>query len=52
MLEELNSAKELDLWTRIKKSIFDFVQRMGFIGILVCASVRWTPKFWLLAKVV
>ena len=38
-LEELESVKELDLWTRIKKGIFDLVQRMGFFGILVCASV-------------
>lgn len=38
-LEELESAKELDLWTRTKKGIFDFVKRMGFFGILVCASI-------------
>lgn len=41
-LEELKSAKELDLWTRIKKGIFDLVQRMGFFGILVCASVYYS----------
>ena len=38
-LEELQSGKELDFWTRIKKGILDLVQRVGFFGILVCASV-------------
>lgn len=47
-LEELESAKELDLWTRIKKGILDLVQRMGFFGILVCASVCYTFNVHLL----
>ncbi|XP_046840649.1 vacuole membrane protein 1-like [Xenia sp. Carnegie-2017] len=38
-LEELQSGRELDFWTRIKKGILDLVQRVGFFGILVCASI-------------
>lgn len=38
-LERLTSLKNQSLWTKIKKVILDLVERVGFFGILVCASV-------------
>ncbi len=38
-LERLTSLADQSLWTRIKKMVLDLVERVGFFGILVCASV-------------
>ena len=38
-LERLTSVADQDLWTRAKKFVHDLVERVGFFGILVCASV-------------
>ncbi|XP_031560842.1 vacuole membrane protein 1-like isoform X2 [Actinia tenebrosa] len=38
-LERMTSAAGQDIWTRTKKFIHDLVERVGFFGILVCASV-------------
>lgn len=38
-LERMNSTADQDIWTRVKKFIHDLVERVGFFGILVCASV-------------
>lgn len=38
-LERLTSLRDQNLWTRLKKMILDLVERVGFFGILVCASV-------------
>ena len=38
-LERLTSLRNQSLWTKIKKIILDLVERVGFFGILVCASV-------------
>ncbi|KAK2558269.1 Vacuole membrane protein 1 [Acropora cervicornis] len=38
-LERLTSLKDQSLWTKLKKCVLDLVERVGFFGILVCASV-------------
>lgn len=38
-LERLTSLKDQSLWTKLKKCVLDLVERVGFLGILVCASV-------------
>ena len=38
-LERLTSLKDQSLWTKLKKVVLDLVERVGFFGILVCASV-------------
>ncbi|EDO42085.1 predicted protein [Nematostella vectensis] len=38
-LERMTSAAGQDLWTKAKKFVHDFVERVGFFGILICASV-------------
>lgn len=38
-LERLTSLANQSLWTRLKKMVLDLVERVGFFGILVCASV-------------
>ena len=38
-LERLTSLADQSLWTRLKKMVHDLVERVGFFGILVCASV-------------
>ena len=38
-LERLTSLADQSLWTRLKKMVLDLVERVGFFGILVCASV-------------
>ena len=38
-LERLTSLADQSLWTRLKKFVLDLVERVGFFGILVCASV-------------
>ena len=38
-LERMTTAAGQDLFTRVKKYIHDLVERVGFFGILVCASV-------------
>lgn len=40
-LERMTSAAGQDIWTRAKKFVHDFVERVGFFGILVCASVSY-----------
>ncbi|KAL9980080.1 hypothetical protein ACROYT_G008623 [Oculina patagonica] len=39
-LERLTSLADQSLWTRIKKMVLDLVERVGFFGILVCASAK------------
>ena len=41
-LEELMHSTEHDLWTRAKKGVHDLVERVGFAGILLCASVSYS----------
>lgn len=41
-LERLTSLANQSLWTRLKKMVLDLVERVGFFGILVCASVSKT----------
>lgn len=41
-LERLTSLANQSLWTRLKKMVLDLVERIGFFGILVCASVSKT----------
>lgn len=38
-LERMTSLANQSLWTRLKKMVLDLVERVGFLGILVCASV-------------
>ena len=38
-LERMTSLANQSLWTRLKKMVLDLVERVGFFGILVCASV-------------
>ena len=38
-LERLTSLANQSLWTRLKKMVLELVERVGFFGILVCASV-------------
>ena len=38
-IEELLHSERTDLLTRAKKAIYRLVKRVGFFGILLCASV-------------
>lgn len=38
-LEELKNRDDLDLWSRAKLMMQSLVQRAGFMGILLCASI-------------
>lgn len=45
-LERMTSLANQSLWTRLKKMVLDLVERVGFFGILVCASVSKTCSLW------
>ena len=49
-LERLTSLKDQSLWTKLKKVVLDLVERVGFFGILVCASV--SNIYWSTFRVV
>eukprot|EP00116_Pleurobrachia_bachei_P005670 sb/3465932/ len=38
-LDELKGKNDLDIWSRAKLAMHTLVQRAGFIGILLCASI-------------
>ena len=47
-LERMTSLANQSLWTRLKKMVLDLVERVGFFGILVCASVSKTCSLWVI----
>lgn len=47
-LERMTSLANQSLWTRLKKMVLDLVERVGFLGILVCASVSKTCSLWVI----
>lgn len=38
-LDEIKDKEDLNLWSRAKLLMHDLVQRAGFVGILLCASI-------------